>query len=94
MWPRPDSFGRSIDRISAFLFLLDLMNVGVKNEQGLGAANELAFEVLRVVLKYPHKAKVITTNAEGPANAYKENSQPSSGFKQRKWNELADVFRL
>jgi hypothetical protein len=76
MWSRPDSFGRSIDRISAILFLLHLMSVGVKNEQGLGAANELVFEVLRVVLKYPHKAKVITTNAEGPANAYKENSQP------------------
>jgi len=53
------------------------MNVGVKNEQGLAAGSELVFEVLRLVLKYPHKAKVITTNAEGPANAYKENSQPS-----------------
>ena len=72
MWSRPDSFGRSIDRISAILFLLDLMNVGVKNKQGLAAANELVFEVLRLVLKVSHKAKVITTNAEGPANAYKE----------------------
>jgi hypothetical protein len=30
------------------------------------------------LLKYPHKAKVIITNTEEPANAYKENSLPSS----------------
>jgi hypothetical protein len=67
-----------MDRISAILFLLDLMNVGVKNEQGLAAANELVFEVPRLVLKYLHKVKVITINAEGPASAYKENPQLSS----------------
>jgi hypothetical protein len=70
--------GRPIDRISAILFLLNLMNVGIKNEQGLTAANELVFEVLRLVLKYPHKANVVTTNEESLPNAHKGNSQPGS----------------
>jgi hypothetical protein len=49
------------------------MNAGVENKQGHAAANELVFEVLRLVLMYFHKAKVITTNVEEPANTYKEN---------------------
>lgn len=40
------------------------MNAGVKNKQGLAAVKELVFDVLRLVLMYLHKAKVITTNAE------------------------------
>lgn len=53
------------------------MNAGVKNKQGLAAAKELIFDVLRLVLMYLHKAKVITTNVEALVNAYKENSRHS-----------------
>jgi len=66
-----------IDRLSAVFFVLDRVDAGADNEQGLPVAEELLPKLLGLVSKSPDKVKIIVTSSEEPPIAYQGDSMLS-----------------
>lgn len=71
-------FERLIDCLGATFLVLDRIDGGADNEQGLTVAEELLPKLLGLVSRYPDKVKVIITSVEEPPNTCGGNSLLSS----------------
>lgn len=67
-----------IDRVGAVFFVLDRVDAGADNEQGLSVAEELLPKLLGLVSRSPDKVKVIVTSSGEPPNACQGNPLLSS----------------